>query len=426
MATRTKKPRAKASTKDNTPRAEGEYRTGPVAGTALVAGVTFGLKGLLYADVDGLALFEGDIVLGTTAEVQSTADMEGGGFQPQASVVITGQQFRWPNSTVPYEIQAGLPNQQRITEAIAHWHAKTRIRFIPRNSTHNDYVRFVTGGGCSSMVGRRGGPQDITLTSSCQTGNVIHEIGHAIGLWHEQSREDRDTFIRIVWANIDPAAQHNFSQHINDGDDIGPYDYGSVMHYPPTAFSINGQPTIIPLRPLPPGVVMGQRTGLSQNDINAVNTIYPAAGGGGGPTVKEVTKDPTRDPPPVLKPARKDPINDTIKETRKDPIQDATIKETRKDPIQDTFKETRKDPIFDPIPRPGLPRPGFGLDAGASPFITATQSRYGGQGDALAEASAQVAELAEALVALEQQQAELLAAYEQALQTLDALNQGQG
>ena len=126
------------------------------------------------------------------------------------------------------------------------------------------------------MVGRRGGRQDITLTNQCQVGNIIHELGHAVGLWHEQSREDRDTFIRIVFANILQGMEHNFSQHINDGDDIGPYDYGSIMHYPTFAFSKNDQPTIIPLRTVPPGVVIGQRTGLSPNDINAINTIYPA------------------------------------------------------------------------------------------------------------------------------------------------------
>ena len=109
------------------------------------------------------------------------------------------------------------------------------------------------------MVGKRGGRQDITLGNNCGTGNAIHETGHTIGLWHEQSREDRDTFVQIVWANIDPAQQHNFTQHVTDGDDLGAYDYGSIMHYPPTAFSINNQATIIARQPLPPGVVMGSR-----------------------------------------------------------------------------------------------------------------------------------------------------------------------
>ena len=70
-----------------------------------------------------------------------------------------------------------------------------------------------------------------------------HEIGHTVGLWHEQSREDRDKFIEIIWENVqdgkqpdgtyDPTkdARANFDQHITDGDQIGIYDYCSIMHY---------------------------------------------------------------------------------------------------------------------------------------------------------------------------------------------------
>jgi hypothetical protein len=433
----------------------GEFRSGPAAGTASIAGVTFARKNLQYAEVDGLAIFEGDIILGTIEEMRAA---DAGPIM--ASIGITGQQFRWPNATVPFEIDPALPNPQRVTDAIAHWEAHTRIRFVPRG-THTDFVRFQPGGGCSSSVGRRGGQQTVTLGNGCSTGNAIHEIGHTVGLWHEQSREDRDSFVRIVWANIDPAMQHNFVQQIADGDDLGPYDYGSIMHYPATAFSINGQPTIIALQPLPPGVVMGQRNGLSQGDINGVHMMYPL------PTFKEVPKDPIRD---TIKEVRKDPIRDTIKEVRKDPIQDTikevpkdpirdtikevrkdpiheTVKEIRKDPIQDTIKESAKDPIvdptikeggFDPGPFPPGPQPGpFGSpgDMGmgsASPFVLATPNRagsamggnMGGGMDAFAAASEQVQQLAEAIAQLEQQHEELVAAYEAAVQALNDLQQG--
>ena len=443
----TRKPRRKNN--NDTRGAEGEHRSGPVTGTAQISGVTFARKSLQYADVEGLAMFEGDIVLGTVQDVQATADANAGSAILQ-SVGITGQGFRWPNARVPYDIDPALPNQQRVTDAIAHWEANTRIRFVLRTPANAaqfpDFVHFQSGGGCSSMVGRRGGQQNVTLGSGCTSGNAIHEIGHSVGLWHEQSREDRDSFVRIVFANIDPNMQHNFVQQIADGDDLGPYDYGSIMHYPATAFSINGQATIVALQPLPPGVVMGQRGGLSQGDIAGVHMMYPA------PTIKEVSKDPVTD---TIKEVRKDPIRDTVKEVRKDPVTDTvkevrkdpvtdTVKEVRKDPVTDTVKEVRKDPVTDTVKEvrkdpiqdtlieqigvPGRP-PGFDPSAGASPFVLATPSRAGGQPTAEAaeaEASAQVQVLADAIALVEQQHAELAEAYDAALQTLDSIQQGQG
>ncbi|MFJ5552354.1 M12 family metallopeptidase [Streptomyces sp. NPDC093225] len=287
----------------------GEHRSGPIAGVALVSGETFTAKGLPYADVDGMAVFEGDIVLGSVKDLQGAATSDAGPVVQ--SIGIPGQQFRWPNATVPFEIDPALPNPQRVTDAIAHWEAHTRIRFVPRSS-HPDFVAFVPGDGCSSNVGRRGGRQLVTLGPNCSAGNAIHEIGHTVGLWHEQSREDRDQFVKIVFSNVDPAMQHNFLQHIADGDDLGSYDYGSIMHYPPKAFAVDGtKPTIVALQPLPPGVVMGQRTGLSQGDIDGVHAMYPAPA-----TFKEPLKDPIFD----MKGPGKDPIKDPI--TDKNPLLD--------------------------------------------------------------------------------------------------------
>jgi hypothetical protein len=82
--------------------------------------------------------------------------------------------------------------------------------------------------------------------------------------------------VRIAWENIIPDMQHNFDQHITDGDDIGPYDYDSIMHYPPKAFSANGQDTIVALG----GEAIGQRAGLSNSDVAAVAELYPHALGG--------------------------------------------------------------------------------------------------------------------------------------------------
>lgn len=403
----------------------GEFQSGPVAGIAHISAATFTGKALKYADVDGVAMFEGDIVLGTIEEMREN-DARG---PVVASIGLTGAQFRWPNATVPFEIDPALPNQQRVTDAIAHWQANTRIRFVQRTPANaaqfNDFVRFVPGTGCSSNVGRRGGQQNITLGSGCTTGNAIHEIGHTVGLWHEQSREDRDTFVQIVFANIDPAQAHNFDQHVSDGDDLGAYEYGSIMHYPPTAFSINGQPTIIARQPIPPGVVLGQRNGLSAGDIAGVHTMYPAAKRPVTDTIKEVRKEPVTD---TVKEVRKEPLSDTIKEARKEPITD-TVKEVRKEPVTDTIKEARKDPIFDFQTFPPFgPRPGPGpLGGGMSPFVLAIGNRApAAMGDPMSEAVEQVQQLELAIQQAEQQYQQLLAAYEAAVQWLSQLQQGEG
>jgi hypothetical protein len=213
-------------------------------------------KSLEVSTIDGRLIFEGDIIVGRGLE--------------QLGVGISGPTARWPKRTVIFEIDPLLPNPKRVTDAIAHWQAQTFIRF-KKQTNEKDFVRFVPGGGCSSAVGKIGGVQFVTLGPACTTGNAIHEIGHTVGLWHEQSREDRDKFVTIKFDNIIPSTKHNFDQHIADGDDLGPYDYGSIMHYPKIAFAIDpAKPTIVTLH----GEEIGQREALSAGDIAAVTEMY--------------------------------------------------------------------------------------------------------------------------------------------------------
>ena len=57
--------------------------------------------------------------------------------------------------------------------------------------------------GCYSAVGRVGRDQELNLEQACvQHGTVVHELVHAIGYYHEQSRPDRDDYVAILQENI--------------------------------------------------------------------------------------------------------------------------------------------------------------------------------------------------------------------------------
>ena len=248
------------------PAESGEYQTSDEVLTGYIRGETFGRKKVEYSLVDGDPIFEGDIILDLLDETEDEPPTEG--------VVISGSSFRWTNGIIPYEIDSTLPNQARVTNAVAHWEEHTIIRFVKRTSgnasQYPNYVRFRPSTGCSSSVGMRGGPQFINLAGGCGLGSTIHEIGHTVGVWHEQSREDRDNWITVHTEHITAGKGHNFNQHISDGTDIGPYDYASIMHYSSKAFSKDGQATITAKG----GEPIGQRIGLSAGDIATVWHIY--------------------------------------------------------------------------------------------------------------------------------------------------------
>lgn len=233
-----------------------------------------------YTVVEGRAKTEGCIIIGSEAEAQASFELARttpGVLDPTRSLMgfgLIGEHFRWENATIIYEVD-GVPNTQRIDRAMQHWRDAVGIQFeqrVPGRHEHRNYVRFVRGGGCSSAVGMRGGMQELVLGDACTEGNCIHEIGHALGLWHEQSRIDRDFHVRIHFERIMAGREFNFFQRLHDGFDIGDYDPGSIMHYPLDAFAVGDEPTIELLQPYHNTV--GQRDALSDGDKAAIRKMY--------------------------------------------------------------------------------------------------------------------------------------------------------
>lgn len=192
----------------------------------------------------------------------------------------------WPNGVVPYQFDANVSqtNRNRTLDAMAEWEAVAQIDFIPRNG-HPNYIHIQSSTVNSSHVGMVGGGQNLNMVSWSVKFIIVHELGHALGLWHEQSRTDRNQFIQVNTQNVQSGTLHNFNI-VSSSSHHGPYDFDSVMHYPRCAFS-NCCPAgstcscateCQTITVLPPNEawqnVIGQRNHLSVGDAETAAFLY--------------------------------------------------------------------------------------------------------------------------------------------------------
>lgn len=180
---------------------------------------------------------------------------------------VKDRNYLWRGGVVPFACNRQV--EHLVIPAIEHWMDCTPIRFT-QVTDESDFVTFQPGDASRTEVGRVGGKQVVRLSPSTEVGTAIHEIGHVLGLWHEHSRSDRLEHITVHLDNVHPMYRSQFEQPVN-AVDLGAYDYRSIMHYPPDAFSTNGKPTITTRN----GQSIGQRNGLSGGDIAATRSLYP-------------------------------------------------------------------------------------------------------------------------------------------------------
>jgi hypothetical protein len=198
----------------------------------------------------------------------------------------------WPNATIPYMLDDSISvvKREHIQGAIDHWNSETVVRLVSTSPTeghpcgvdYEDCVLFTKGKRCTSHVGRVGtGRQNITVAdgSHCDKSGIIHEIGHAAGLFHEHSSENRDRYVTIHEDNIKDKDFYyvNFTEQGLGGLDYTPYDYLSIMHY--SAFLTN-KDAVDPNMPVitrndnGDNYVLGMQKDLSTFDKMTIDSMY--------------------------------------------------------------------------------------------------------------------------------------------------------
>jgi astacin len=190
---------------------------------------------------------------------------------------------------INYYFDGSIDDKRRAVfeSARSEWESRTCISFHESSDVPRIRVAVTDYETCSSGVGYPGaqGTLDLNLgwcNDMDHWGSVVHELGHSLGMSHEQNRPDgpeqaytagewQGPYLHVHWDNIDPAwlPQWEAKPRSYTGSKTAgyaKYDYESIMHYilDGNADTVNPSFQSVP----------GQRTHLSDGDVEQIRDMY--------------------------------------------------------------------------------------------------------------------------------------------------------
>ncbi len=260
-----------------------------------------------YERSDGqtLALYQGDILLGAHEHF----------LQPDRGIAsaILPPDMLWPYGRIHYvfdpdSFDFSKPTdtalKERIENMMKRYEDGTVVKFIPHLPTvYGDqayvlikkFEQELGGPSCYSQFGHVSPAQELVLDPSCTNSDIMHELGHTLGLLHEHTRADRGSYgVEILYNNlavsrvtgeVPESIRNQFYPHDTShiifseqsplfGIDVGPYDYDSVMHWPANAYARKDYFSIFTPNYTGQQSAIGRRQYLSYNDMQTLNWMY--------------------------------------------------------------------------------------------------------------------------------------------------------
>uniref|UniRef100_A0A1I7TEX5 Metalloendopeptidase n=1 Tax=Caenorhabditis tropicalis TaxID=1561998 RepID=A0A1I7TEX5_9PELO len=224
--------------------------------------------------------FESDIMLNENQANNLAKSIENGNYRAKRQAIVDTTLF-W-NTSVPiyyqFDSKLSATNIANVRKAIKFWNDNSCLNF-KEDSNAKNRLFMSSAGGCWSYVGKQVDMpyQMVSVGPSCDTlGTATHELMHAIGFWHQQSRSDRDDYVYVDFSNIIPSQAYNFQKMPLDQAQLLnlPYDYGSVMQYYPYAFALDSSKYTILAKQNGFQNSMGQREAPAFSDLIGVNKLY--------------------------------------------------------------------------------------------------------------------------------------------------------